>query len=441
MKDVIIDHNQWWNTGSVEKARVGIKRSDYLDRIIKYIHSREIVKLIGVRRSGKTTLLYQTIDFLISRGADPKSICYVQMDDERLALYDKKTMIKSVIENYQELTGKNIEKDKIILIFDEIQYIENWESWLKTYYDSHEKIKFIVSGSSSTLIEKKSVEKLTGRQINITVYPLSFREFLLFNGLDIKISGLSKVPMIKQLEKNTELLSKRNEIKILLAKFLETGGFPQLVSRGESERKELLRQYFKDIVYRDIVRIFEIRNPETLENLAIYLLRHISGKHNFSSMAKLLNTSTDTAIQYFYFLTKSLLFYEVPYYSSALKSSIRKDRKIYCIDIGLRNALITEKNEGQAIENIVFNHLKKKYDRIFYWDNGHECDFVIKTYDHILPVEVKYREEIESKGIVEFMKTFKLSRGVIVTKDRLGEIKAGRKKILLIPAWMFLLVA
>ena len=94
MKEIILKYNPWWHTKEVSKDVVGIKRSRYLNQILSFIDSPEVIKIVGIRRSGKTTLMFQVIDFLLKEGVDPKNICYVQMDDEELSFYDKKTLIK-----------------------------------------------------------------------------------------------------------------------------------------------------------------------------------------------------------------------------------------------------------------------------------------------------------------------------------------------------------
>ncbi|ODS37860.1 MAG: hypothetical protein A7315_03635 [Candidatus Altiarchaeales archaeon WOR_SM1_79] len=181
--------------------------------------------------------MFQVIDFLLKRGVDPKNICYVQMDDEEFSFYDKKTLIKQVIENYQEISSRNIERDRVYFLFDEIQYIDSWPGWIKTYRDKFRDVKFIVSGSSSTLIDHASVEKLSGRQIDFMISPLSFKEFLEFNNTEIKFEKNLSDVSIKDIEKNIELLAAKNDLKILLNRYLEAGGFPNVVFREDPERK------------------------------------------------------------------------------------------------------------------------------------------------------------------------------------------------------------
>lgn len=441
MKPILIRYNPWWYTGEVSKEKVGIRRSRYLNQILSFMDSREIIKIVGVRRSGKTTLIFQLIDFLLKKGVNPKNICYVQMDDEEFSFYDKNRIIKQIIEEYQEICERNIEKDRVYFLFDEIQNINNWPGWLKTYYDNYKNIKFIVSGSSSTLIDMSSVEKLSGRQIDFMVYPLSFREFLEFNNVEIKFQKNLFDVSFEDIERNIELAAEKNNIKILLKRYLETGGFPNVIFMEDEKRITMLKQYFKDIVYRDIVRTFKIRDAELLENLGVYMLKHIGKKFSFTSYSKILGVSTDTIINYLNMFLKTFLYYEVCYYSTTLKSTIRKAKKIYCADIGLRNAIITERDEGKVVENIVFRHLISNYDKIYYWDNKYECDFIVKTYENIMPIEVKYSDDpTRINGLLGFMEKFNIKRGIVVTKDVLKREKFNDMDVLFIPIWIFLLL-
>ncbi len=441
MKEIIIRYNPWWHTGKISEEKTGIRRSRYLNQILSFMDSPEIIKIVGVRRSGKTTLIFQLIDFLLKKGVDPKNICYVQMDDEEFSFYDKNKLIKQVIDEYQEICEKNIEKDRIYFLFDEIQYIDTWPGWLKTYYDNFKNVKFIVSGSSSTLIDKDSVEKLSGRQIDFMIQTLSFREFLEFNNIEIKFqNGLFDVSL-EDIEKNIEFAAEKNELRVLLKRYLETGGFPNVVFLEDEKRRIILKQYFRDIVYRDIIRVFKIRDAELLENFGVYMFKHIGKKFSFTSLSKVLGVSTDTIIEYFSMFLKTFLYYEVNYYSTALKSTIRKAKKIYCADIGLRNAIITERDEGEAVENVVFRHLILSYDKIYYWDNKYECDFIVKTYENIMPIEVKYSDDPKRiNGLLEFMENFGVKRGIVVTKDILKKEKFSDCEVLFIPLRIFLLL-
>jgi len=202
-----------------------------------------------------------------------------------------------------------------------------------------------------------------------------------------------------------------------------------------------LKQYFRDIVYRDIIRVFKIRDAELLENFGVYMFKHIGKKFSFTSLSKVLGVSTDTIIEYFSMFLKTFLYYEVNYYSTALKSTIRKAKKIYCADIGLRNAIITERGEGEAVENVVFRHLILSYDKIYCWDNKYECDFIVKTYENIMPIEVKYSDDPKRiNGLLEFMENFGVKRGIVVTKDILKKEKFSDYEVLFIPLRIFLLL-
>ncbi|MBU0758119.1 MAG: ATP-binding protein [Nanoarchaeota archaeon] len=441
MKEILTNYNPWWTTNKIDKSKIGLIREHYLNKLLKFISSREILKIMGIRRCGKTTLMYQTINYLLTeKKIDPKKILYVQLDDSGLSLHNKETIIKDILDNYQELVGCNLKKENIFVFFDEVQYIENWDSWIKTYYDSTN-LKFVLSGSSTLLIEKTSVEKLTGRQLDFLIYPFSFREYLSINKVHLKLKSSMDQSNMNEIEINADVLSKKDEIKINLINYINSGGFPEVVSLKEDLRKIKLRQYFNDIIYRDIIKVFNLRNANTIEELAVYFMKHIGKQFNYAGLSNIFKVSTDTIIEYTDFLKKSFLFDIVTFYSDSLKSTIRKDRKIYCIDSGLPGSIILQIDEGHIIENIVYSNLKRKFKNIYYWKDRYEVDFIVRTPDMILPIEVKYRNTtFNVSGLEQFIRKKNLDYGIVITKDRSDVEEHEGFRIRYIPLWQFLLM-
>lgn len=451
MREALARLNPWWVSGTVPGT--GIRREHYISRMGAFLEAREILKITGVRRSGKTTIMRQLIGDVLKKGVDPKTVLYVQMDDAELLLAyaegkrgvaagkaDTSGFFKAVLEEYSALMGKDLSKDRLYFFLDEIQDAENWDSWLKHYYELYPNLKFVVSGSSAILLEKASLKKLTGRQVDFMVFPLSFAEFLQFSSVEAvtpELGGLREADL-----RSLFFVSQAGRLRIFFERYLNGGGYPAAFGLDGEGRQILLAQYFRDIIYRDIIRVFEVRDVASVENLAAYLMKNSGQKFNHTSLAGVLGITTDTVIEYAKLLQKSFMFFEVKYYSGSLKGSIRKDRKTYAIDTGLIRAVIAGVGEGSLVENLVFLHLRRKYPGIFYWSNSHECDFIVHTGDGLLPVEVKYREDPSKiDGLREFMRKYKVKRGIVVTKDLLETKKTEDGEILFVPIHLFLLTS
>ena len=170
----IIERNPWWISGSVPGELIGITRREYLGKIEDRLKDQKLLAILGIRRSGKSTLIYQSIKFLLQNGADPKSIFYINADDfEKPGRED----IEKTLDFFQQKNMVSLKDKKIYVFIDEIQNIRGWQQLLKKYYDLKFASKFIVSGSSSSLIYKNSSESLAGRISFIEVFRLHSGNF------------------------------------------------------------------------------------------------------------------------------------------------------------------------------------------------------------------------------------------------------------------------
>jgi predicted AAA+ superfamily ATPase len=419
--EILEKQNPWWTN---KEFKIGIERKYYLEQIKKYLSTSEIILINGVRRSGKTTLLYQFINQLITRGVSSKDILFVNFDEEKLSNIE--SPIKKVMEIFCTEIAKS--EEQLYLFFDEIQSVKNWERLLKNLYDE-KKYKIIVSGSSSYLLNKSSLSLISGRYLKITVYPLSFEEFIGFNGVLIK--------------DKLDLISKKNSILTLLKDYLFYGGFPLItIEKDLALKEEILKSYYESILYRDILMLHNIRQKSVMKEIIHYLFSNIASPYSYKNLTNLFSADFSTVKDYISYLEESLFFFEISIFSYSLKTQSRNNKKIYCIDNGLKNSVSFKFSEdyGKLAENLAFIELKRKGNEIYYWKNKTEVDFVIKNKNNSIEgINVCYSDEVPEREIIsliELKKTFsKCSSLMILTKS----VDKEEQGIRFLPLWKWLL--
>ncbi len=442
----IIERNPWWASGSVPEELTGINRREYLGKIVEHLKDQKLLAILGIRRSGKSTLIYQSIKYLLDNGTHPKNIFYINADD-----FEKpgRVNLEEALDFCQQNNMVSLKDNKSYVFIDEIQNVRGWQQLLKKYYDLKYSSKFIVSGSSSSLIYKNSSESLAGRISFIDVFPLTFREFLQFNGIEIQEVALQFKSM-KQMY--YELSPKINEIAGFLSQYLNVGGFPEWfdIKNEELWFKILSEEYTSLLIYRDIVRIFRIRDPLLLESIFRFISAHSSERFSYLGIAKQNDGDKETSKQYIFHLARSHLIYLSDFYTKSKKASEKKEKKIYFCDIGLKNSIGGRQDIGFDAETCVYLHCLKHVSgypmgKIFYWldKKKNETDIIMSYGSELVPVEVKYRSSIEDadlKGILSFCKNFGVKNAYVVTKTLMEEREIEGIRVSFIPLWLFLLV-
>jgi predicted AAA+ superfamily ATPase len=224
IKEVILQSNPWWK----EKFEPHFKPREVYAQIKNFLKLPQIIAFTGLRRVGKTTIMYKIIEDSIKGGFDPKNIVYFSFDEFR------DIRIKEVLDRYEELLEKNLREGKYIFLFDEIQKVNNWEEQIKRIYDLFkDKGKIIISGSEALFIKKKSKETLAGRIFEFKVERLSFKEFLGFKDISYKPVSIYE-----------------KELKKAFSEFVLTLGFPELVGVKE---KEVIKKYVKESIVDRVV--------------------------------------------------------------------------------------------------------------------------------------------------------------------------------------------
>lgn len=392
---------------------------DITNNITKRIN-KEVIDIVGVRRSGKSSLLVLIIKNL---KIDEKRTLYINFEEPAFINYYNVELLEKIWEIYKVNINPEL---KPYIFFDEIQLIPKWEKWVRKIRDL-ELAHIFVTGSSSKLLSKELGTTLTGRHLSFTIFPLSFKEFIKFKG-----EALPK--------KSFELIEKKLVWKRLLNQYLIQGGFPEVALTNHIE---LLKNYFEDILYKDIVLRYEIRDVNSLRKLANFCMTNISNQITYNSLRKTFKISLDSIRNYLQYMEEAFLIFQIPVFSYSLKVQEYSPKKIYCIDNGLRNAVSFRfsKDEGRLVENLVFIELKRKGKEVYYWKGKNEVDFIIKERDGSLKaINTSYGDEIDEReihGLYEFNKKFKrkTKQLILITKD----IEKKEKEVIFVPLWKWLL--
>ncbi|MBN1165515.1 MAG: ATP-binding protein [Methanospirillaceae archaeon] len=399
MRIVVERQNPWWQGISY---RTGINRLGWYPDILRFLSIPEILILLGPRRSGKSTLLYQVINKCILDGTPPAHILYLNFDDAVLMSKSRDpAFLITLIESYKN------EHTKLSYIFmDEIQNAEFWAQTIKTIYDTDPEIKCILTGSSSIIVEEEMSLRLSGRYIPIRVFPLQFSEYLHF----MNITSPSTI-----------------ELHSHLHRYLNYGGFPRVVLEPDNAIKDIvLRQYYETIYLKDIMYPRMIRSNHDLIQLLYLCLSSIGSPFSYNKMARSLGISVDTVKEYISYAEAAYLLCMIRRFDFSARSQEIHQKKLYCADTGLITAVSYQfsENIGHIMENAVCISLLRNHREIWYHKGRYECDFLVTEGGKpcqaiqvaaLIQDETVYKREV--RGLLEAVTSNNLSEGTILTLD------------------------
>jgi predicted AAA+ superfamily ATPase len=364
--------------------------------------SKHALIITGIRRCGKSTLLLQFISEKY-----PEAF-FLNLDDNRLYGFENS--------DFSRLDEVIAETGKRVLIFDELQEVEGWERYVRQKLD--ENYQVVITGSNASLLSKELGTKLTGRYISKELFPFSFSEFMRFESL--------------QPDERT------------IMEYMRTGGFPEYL---KSKKPEILSHLFDDIIIRDIVVRYGIRDIKSLQRLALYLVSNSGKPVTGSKLKQAIGISaTSTILEYFSHLESAYLFHFVPRFSYSSKVQMINPRKVYVADPGLItiNSASFSDDRGRKLENVVYNFLRSIYKEIYYFLDKNECDFiVVKRADKPLAIQVcftldKDNLERELGGLYEAMRSLGIKEGFIVTLNQKDEFAANDLTAHVVPSYEYL---
>lgn len=434
-KEKLIEVLLLWNFWERE-INTGIPRPEYLSQIERYLKTDEVVTLTGVRRSGKSTISLQVLQKLIKQGVPKANTLYVNFEDPKFYSFLSIDLLEEIWQAYLDYLHP---EGEVYLVLDEVQKIKGWEHWVRAKYDRKEKVKIFVTGSNAGLLSSEFSSVLTGRHLELSVTVLNFREFLQFR--DIKISADKLWPV-----KNKNILNTLQE------EYLKIGGFPKVVlTKDELLRKELLTQYFNDILTKDIVERHKVKEKDKLQNLALFYSTNFTRKYTFNKVKKLADfpLSLDSIQRFSAYLADAFLIDFLPRFSYSLKNQMQTGRKAYFADNGMHNAVAFKfsADKGKLLENAVFYHLKKQRKELYYFSEKQEVDFVCKQgqkakelINACYSIDDKETLLRETGALTEAMKYFKLREAkIIIAEGNSKKITCEGLNIQIIPFYQWAL--
>ncbi len=420
-----IDNNQlikvlaFWQ----ESAR----KNNLFDRAVLDVidfKSKEIVDLVGPRRSGKSSVL----KLIIKKLKLKDNFLYLNFEDPFFVENNNPQIIEESVEVYREYFDAGVK----YLFLDEIQEIKNWEKAVRKLRDGGD-FKIFITGSSSKLLSKELSSLITGRHLSYRVFPLSFVEFLNFE----KVNIINK----KDIVLKEKLLQKK------FSEYLEWGGFPAAVLQ---KNHELLKNYFFDILEKDIMARYEVRDRAMLEKMAVFLLTNSAKIVTMESLKNNFNLSFETVSSYVEYFKDAFLLFDLPQFSFSLKKQRKAFKKFYAVDVALaKNASFKfSEDRGRVLENAVFLELKSRgYDLYYYkTKDGLEVDFLSndsKKNKELIQVSWSVAEESthkrEIKSLVSAMNELKIKKAMILTYGESDIINKDGKKIIIKPVYQWML--
>lgn len=424
LKSLILNHKErLFNTESLIYRNI-------LDRITKELDSREIIFISGLRRSGKSSLMSLIASKLLGeRNIKRENLLFLNFEDERFINFTHHDFDK-VLQIYKEIEAP---EGKTYLFFDEIQNIEGWERWVNRLYE-FEDCKIFITGSNASLVSSDVSSVLTGRNRQVQLHPFSFKEFL-----------ASK----NEAFEDRDLLLQKNKVKIKRAfyQYLNLGGFPEVI---KNEDVTLAEQYFKDIIYRDVIASHKLRNIKELRELCLHLITNTGSISSYDSLKKTIDAkNTSTIKNYIAILEDVYLIRSLSKYDFSIKKQIYNPDKYYVSDIGFYNAVgfSFSENYGKKLENIVYQELIRRNKEIFYWKSikGNEVDFLVRKGTKVIEAyQVTYylnKENIERElsGLVHCRDEFGDIKMVLLTNEQEEIIDYQGINVKLFPIWKWLL--
>lgn len=393
---------------------------------------------IGVRRSGKSTFLYQLMQRLIDRGIRRQNILYLNFFDDRLHSLQHDNL-SEILEAYYSIYPEKKGNETVYCFFDEIQAVPRWEPFIDRLMRT-EKCEVYLTGSSATMLSREIATQMRGRALSWEVFPFSFREFLDYKRIEIDGALSTK---------------KRLLIQKAFGEYWETGGFPEVLGLDRALRVKIHQEYFHTILFRDLVERHDVSHPRAVVDLAHWLVDNTASLYSINGLTRYLKSAGHNApkaavSEFLRWFEDAYFLFSVRLFDSSLTRSNANSKKVYCIDHAMvsstSSGILT--NAGHILEDVVFTGLRRHYPAIYYYRtrSGREVDFIVPARGHpALLIQVcesladpnTRKREVDALG--EAMAEMRLKTGMIITRSEEARIPTTGGIIEVLPAWRFLL--
>lgn len=393
---------------------------------------------IGVRRSGKSTFLFQLIQGLLDSGVSRENILYLNFFDDRLHNLQHENLAL-IAESYFSIYPEKKGEKTIYCFFDEIQAVPGWEPFVDRMMRT-EKCEVYLTGSSARMLSKEIATQMRGRALSWELFPFSFSEFLDSRGMDSE-GGLST--------------KKRLLIQKAFEEYWATGGFPEVIGLSENLRIKTHQEYFHAVLFRDLVERHDIAHPKAVSDLAHWLVDNTASLYSINRLTGYLQSlghhAPRTAVSdYLEWFEDAYFLFTVQIFDASLARRNTNPKKVYCID----HALVTSVssgvliNSGRLLENLVFTALRRIHPEVYYYrtKTGKEVDFIVPSRGHprllvqvcesLAEPQTRNRETV---ALSEAMAELGAKSGIIVTRNEEEQLDVEDGVIKVVPAWRFLL--
>lgn len=356
--------------------------------------SSHIEVIAGIRRCGKSTMMRQIANRFYNK------VAYFNFEDSRVFGFEVSDFSK-----LDEVIGHEVEA----YFFDEIQNVSGWEVFVRQLHERGAKV--FVTGSNASLLSRELGTRLTGRYLSHEVFPFSYREYLLYFSFQDTLENFKK--------------------------YVQCGGFPEFL---RDQNPEILQMLLKDILFRDIAVRYGIKNTHVLMDIALYLVSNIGKEVSFNGLRNNFNVGSPTTVSdYLSWMEDAYLLFYLPRFSWSAKSISKNPKKVYCIDTGFAksNSLSFSKDEGRLLENLVYLNLRKKFQKLFYFRERQECDFVVfegnscKWLIQVCDTLHPDNRDREINGLMEAMEFLKMDIGYILTLNQNDQVVINGKTIII----------
>lgn len=409
----MIDLLSRWNRWGAARLAPGHLR-DVTARVQPFLDTPEVVALVGPRRAGKSTVLFQVMDLLEARGVPPAAMLHLNLEEPALSTDEltKDAGLALLERGYETWRHEVYPKGRGYVFLDEVQRVPGWERWVRAR-NEREDIKVFVTGSSSALLSRELGTLLTGRHVSFEVLPLTFAELLRFRGVevptDLKLAGTPP------------------EVQNALLFYLRWGGFPEIVlSTDDTRRVMLLQQYFDDLLFKDVALRHQVRDLPMLRALAVHLLASTASLVSFQRLSGIFGASVDLVRTYCSYLEEAWLIEILPFFSLKTSERLRHPQKVHAYDLGLRNAvaITASADRGRLAETALFVALRGEVrNGLYYWKGAGEIDLLVHrgvSVESLLQVlwEGWERDEVrerEAGALAEATKKFPGARAHVIS--------------------------